>query len=86
MPPQLTRTVDSEQARFMVQSLTHFRWDTGFTEFCTALKLNPDHKAEERYRSFQSCIDQMQHFSLSDWAALVEAAETTSNTSRRSSS
>ena len=80
MPPeQLTRTIDLEQAKLMVQSLVHFRWDTSFVEFCTALKLKQNRDAEERYRSFQSCIDQMQCFSLTDWAALVEAAETISN-------
>lgn len=79
MPPPLTRTIDPEQAKLIVQSLTHFRWDTSLTEFCTALNLKPDRYAEERYRLFQLCVDQMQYFSLTDWAALVEAAETTAN-------
>ena len=63
----------------MVQLVTQFRWDTSLVEFCTALKLKQDCYAEERYRLFQLCVDQMQYFSLTDWAALVEAAETTAN-------
>ena len=64
----------------MVQSLIHFRWDTGFVEFCTALGLKQDCYAEGTFTDrFQSCIDQMRCFNLAEWAALVEAAEMTSN-------